>query len=500
MTESAADYDVAVVGAGPTGLALANLLAAQDVRVVLIDPNKIVCQHPRASHLDDETMRTFQQFGLSEAQQGYLVMDGYQIMNQDGKLLFSWEISDGETDQAWLSDYMFFQPDFEAALRGRLATSKNVDLLLGWDLVDLADDGTAVTLDVRQRRSDAEKSVTAAFVVGCDGANSFVRQRLAPDLVDFDGDERSLIIDVVKFKPAAGLSETIGTIVSGTRPFTHMPIVAPMSRFEFMLLADEDRETYEDPAMVYSLLEPWMEPGSYRITRSDVYLWHACVAAKWRVGRVLLAGDAAHQMPPMLGQGMCSGIRDAANLAWKLALVLRGTAGDGLLDSYEPERAPHVREMVVESTRLAKNIAALGQGQAPPKEADGEVADKAHPPIEPAIGGDADLPMAGQLAPQPRLRDGRRLDDAVGFVFTLLAPGEVLGGVDESTRQRWKRMGVVPVRVEDLEPSDWLDTHQVTGILVRPDRYVFAGFRSAEELETVTRHLSVSVFEEEIQQ
>jgi len=500
MTESDADYDVAVVGAGPTGLALANLLAGHGVRVVLIDPNKIVCQHPRASHLDDETMRMFQTLGLGEAEKDYLVMGGYEIMDPDGGLVFSWEIPEGETDQAWRSDYMFFQPDFEAVLRGKLAAAKNVELMLGWDLVDFADDGSAVTMSVRRRGSGTEKSFSASYVVGCDGANSFIRGRMAHDLVDFDGSQRSLIVDVVKFKPATGLSDVVGTIRAGSPPFTHMPIVSPMSRFEFMLLGDEDRESYEDPSMVYSLLEPWMEPDSYRITRSDVYLWHARLAAGWRAGRVMLAGDAAHQMPPMLGQGMCSGIRDAANLAWKLVLVLRGTAGAGLLDSYEPERAPHVREMIIESTRLAKNIANQGKGDARANEPAGEVGDKTHAPIDQAIGAGVKWPLAGHLSPQPRLRDGRRLDDAVGYAFAVLASGDVLSGVDGATRQRWERMGVVPVPIEEVEATGWLERHGLEGILVRPDRYVFAGFGSVDELEKATRELSVSVFDEEEQQ
>lgn len=302
---------------------------------------------------------------------------------------------------------MFFQPDFEAALRGKLAASADIELMLGWELVDFADDGSAVTLSIRNRGSGVQRSLSAAFLVGCDGANSFIRQQMSPDMEDFDGSQRSLIIDVFKFKPAAGLSETKGTIIAGARPFTHIPIVSPFSRFEFMLLGDEDLDSYADPTTSYALLEPWMEPGSYRIMRSDVYLWHARLATGWRTGRVLLAGDAAHQMPPMLGQGMCSGIRDAANLAWKLALVVRGTAEAGLLDSYEPERAPHVRDLIVESTRQANAVAAMGQGVTGAKEPAGEVVDRTHSAIGQAIRGVTEWPQAGQLSPQPRLRDGR---------------------------------------------------------------------------------------------
>lgn len=482
---SEGQFDVAVVGAGTTGLVLASLLGTLNVRVVVIDPNKLVCQHPRASHVDDETMRLIQTLGMAEAEKGYLVRGGFEVLDTSGKRLFAWDMVEGLTDQAWRSNYQFFQPDFEAVLRGKLAMTPSVELHLGWQVDGVSTSSNGVHLKLRNRETGRGQVVDAAYVVGCDGANSFIRKHLPGGIEDFDGTRRSLIVDVVKFTSATGLSDVDSFLIAGPRPVTHVPIVSPISRFQFMLLGDEDAEAFEDPNTIYGLLEEWMRPDSYRIMRSDVYTWDAQLVKGWRAGRLLIAGDAAHVMPPMLGQGMCSGLRDAANLAWKLARVTAGQAHESLLDSYEAERAPHVRKMILESTRQANTVAEVGRGRMADIPAAGETVDRKHMPIEPALAM-RQYPLAGELSRQPILVTGSLMDDLVGYAFAVLAHESVLQSVSVETRRRWADMGCVVIPASEPNMSAWLDEANVAAIIVRPDRYVLAGVVDSEQLDTAT--------------
>lgn len=485
------NYDVAIVGAGTTGLSLACLLIRQGVRVVVIDPNRIVCQHPRGSHIDDECMRFVQTLGLAEAEKKYMLMGGFGVYNERDEPLLYWEMSAGETDQGWQSDYQFFQPDFEAALRGQLAMSELADLRLGWDVTEVTQDDMGASILLRHRGSQRTVTLCSSYVVGCDGARSIVREHVMSELEDFQGTRRSLIIDVHKFKPLDTLPATSTYIKAGARPFTHQPTYSPISRFQFMLLGEEDSEQFEDPNTIYELLRPWLSPDSYRIMRSDVYVWNSHLIKGWRSGRLLIAGDAAHLMPPALGQGMCSGMRDAANLAWKLARVISGRSHPDLLDTYESERSPHVRAMIAESTRQANLIAAVGMGQ---QVAPTGVVDRPRGSLGPGLQW-LDFALSGQLSPQPRTSDGLRLDDSVGYAFMLAGRPEVLAGVSDSVKRAWRSLGAVVV--DDPGPTmlDWLSSQDLDAVVVRPDRYIFAGTRGSEELGIATEALQQALTE-----
>ncbi|MCO6000170.1 FAD-dependent monooxygenase [Actinoallomurus sp. WRP9H-5] len=184
------------------------------------------------------------------------------------------------------------------------------------------------TVRIGDRATGGTRTLQAAYIVGADGAGSFLRPYVTDDVEDLHGTQRLLIVDIHPFAHPAELPATNGFIVcEADKPVTYCPIFPPKLRFEFMLGDGDDAEEYERPTTVYRLLSRWLAPGDYRMQRTDVYEWHARLAGRWRNGRLFIAGDAAHEMPPMLGQGMCSGLRDAANLAWKLARVVTGRSG-----------------------------------------------------------------------------------------------------------------------------------------------------------------------------
>ncbi|MFF8309660.1 bifunctional 3-(3-hydroxy-phenyl)propionate/3-hydroxycinnamic acid hydroxylase [Streptomyces lydicus] len=491
-------YDIAVVGCGPVGLTTARLLAMKGLRVAAIDPNRLVCHHPRATHLDDETMRLLQTLGARDMEHRFLRHCGWTLHRPDGEPFLRQETPHAESDQGWRTDYQFHQPDFESRLRGLLAADANVDLWFGWTVSAMDQDAESVRLTLLDRSTGARTTLTAGYVVGSDGANSFVRRMIDADVEDLDGTQRSLIIDVHPFEHPAQLPEDSGFILcEGKRPVTYVPIFPPMLRFEFMLLDEDDAEELERPQSVYDLLSRWLEPGSYRIMRTDTYEWHARLVHGWRSHRVLLAGDAAHEMPPMLGQGMCSGLRDAANLAWKLAAVVKGTSPAGLLDTYETERAAHVRPYIEESARQSNLIEAFGTGDGPPGPSGSQTIERYRPLLGPGViahpGG-----AIGQLSPQPRGVHGERLDDASGYDFTVVGNRDVTSAVSADVVRLWRRLGVRVVPGTGPAVDRWLAAHSAAAAIVRPDRYTFALAADTAELEQATRDLARTALTQEV--
>lgn len=490
-------YDVVVVGAGPVGLATARLLSLRGVRVAVIDPQRIVCQHPRATHLDDETMRTLQTLGAGDLERNYLRQDGWVLQDGDGVPFLEFYNPDVESDQGWATDYQSHQPDIESRLRGLLA-SAGAALWLGWEVTGVEQTEQSVRLGIRDRSTGAEQEISGRYVVGADGAGSFLQRTLGVEVEDLHGTQTSLIIDIHPFEHPESLPRTKGFIrCAKDLPVTYCPVFPPLLRFEFMLGEQHDVHEMERPESVYQLLEPWFAPGSYRIMRTDAYEWHAHLVHGWRNGRVLLAGDAAHTMPPMLGQGMCSGLRDAMNLAWKLAMVVDGQAPEDLLDTYETERAPHVTPYIVESARQANMIEAFSHGEVPPPIGEPQVMERFRPPLGQGLTDDPEGAV-GRLAPQPRSHDGARLDDVTGYHFTVVGAPEIIAGVDEDTRELWERLGVIGLSGGGAEYESWLASHDASVALVRPDRYVFALASDITRLEEATRMLAGRVLRSEV--
>ncbi|GAA1959438.1 bifunctional 3-(3-hydroxy-phenyl)propionate/3-hydroxycinnamic acid hydroxylase [Amycolatopsis minnesotensis] len=479
-------YDIAVVGCGPVGLALARLLGLQGLRVAAIDPNRIVCHHPRATHLDDESMRILQALGAADLEQRFLRQTGWTLRRPDGAPFLEFAHAREESEQGWRTDYQFHQPDFESRLRGLLASEENVDLWFGWTVTAIDQDSGAVSVTMANRAANRVTTLKAAYAVGSDGANSFVRQVMGAEVEDLEGTQRSLIVDIHPFRHPPALPAASGFILcEGRRPITYVPIFPPMLRFEFMLLDEDDAAALERPQAVYDALSRWIEPGSYRIMRADTYEWHARLAHGWRSGKLLLAGDAAHEMPPMLGQGMCSGLRDAANLAWKLAAVVGGTSPDSLLDTYESERAAHVRPYIVESARQANLIESFGIGESHPELAAPRTLEPLRPPLGPGLTGQPGG-VAGRLSPQPRAGDGTRLDEVTGYNFVVVGKQAVPAEIADL----WQRLDVSVVADAGPAVDAWLAANSATAAIVRPDRYAFAVTADAAELEAATKELA----------
>jgi 3-(3-hydroxy-phenyl)propionate hydroxylase len=504
--------DVAIVGFGPTGATLAKLLGLAGHRVVAIERDTDVYQLPRAVHFDHEVMRLFQGMGIADRVLPHTrAAERCQFWSKDREVLVDVAMSK-PTRLGWLSDYMFHQPSLERVLRDAASEEPSVDPRLGCELVGLRDVDGEVEIEVRG--PDRSTSlVRARHVVGADGANSFVRTKIGMSLDDLVFDEPWVVVDI---RGATSLPDEAIQLCDPARPTTHIPCAHGFNRFEFMLLPHEKPEDMERPETLQALMEPWLRGEQVEIVRAAVYRFHALVAGEWLRGNVSLAGDAAHQTPPFLGQGMCAGIRDAGNLAWKLDRVLKGASSPSLLESYAEERSPHVREFISRAVQAGKIICV--QDPAIAEQRDAALLESKRRGEQPPIGTELPFfeagfiqdsenpdrhPLVGTLPPQPRVRGesgDQLLDDFTGGGFRLVLRSDAgfdAGGVGARVAALggssvvWSDApvptpGGLPVAVSvSPEAEEFFDEHGIAAFLVRPDHVLFGVARTPAEIDAL---------------
>jgi 3-(3-hydroxy-phenyl)propionate hydroxylase len=483
----AIEVEVLVVGLGPVGDVLALLMAERGIVVMAIERDPQPYCLPRAASFDDESMRTFQQLGVSDAiAENARVAREYRFVNGDGVTLMDFAFPQVSA-MGWPLAYLCHQPHIEEVLRNQMRKHALLDMRLGSRLLKI-ESNDANGAEVVITDGDGVLRVKARFVVGCDGGASTVRRLAGIDLFDYGFEEPWLVIDAL-VKDETGLSPAITQVCDPRRPLTALPMAPGRRRWEFMLLPGERAEEMMADDRIKELLAAHIDISRAEIVRKAVYQFHALVAGQWRVGSVFLAGDAAHQTPPFRGQGMCLGIRDAVNLAWKLALVVTDYADEQLLDTYQPEREPHVRATIETAIHMGRVICTLDPLVAAERDRD-MIALRAGggpPPkleMPPLRGGlISSLPRSGEIFPQPWARrkagDKKLLDDLLPHGFWLItrepgpvdfAPGELPGGVSLRLGSDFEDDGTI---------AAWLDEADADAVLVRPDRYVFGTAKRA---------------------
>jgi 3-(3-hydroxy-phenyl)propionate hydroxylase len=396
---------------------------------------------------------------------------------------------------------VFTQPPVEAALRAHAASYGSVAVRLGTELTDLQHEKDHQVLDLQD--DGGKKSETSArYLVGCDGASSAVRQRLAIQYEDLEFDEPWLVIDLlVNQRGLARLPAVSIQYCDPARPSTYLIGPGAHRRWEIMLLPGEQPAQMETDAEVWRLLSRWLAPEDATLWRVASYRFHALLAREWRRGRAFIAGDAAHQQPPFTGQGMCQGVRDVANLSWKLRLALEGQAGDGLLDTYGAERAPHVRRLTTRIKEIGRLVcerdarAAVARDKRLIEEAGGTITTMPRqqliPPLEEGFLSPVAHPANGSIFPQPRVRHANGevlLDEVAGAWFRLV----VQENFPVKETRLAKAMGVKLVRIGAgagcLEEADgilaqWFEKNACAAALVRPDHYVYGVAATPDELD-----------------
>ncbi|GGF72654.1 3-(3-hydroxyphenyl)propionate hydroxylase [Azorhizobium oxalatiphilum] len=494
-SKSADQFDIAIIGLGPVGATLANLLGLQGISTLVLERETEAYHLPRAVHFDDEVMRVFQTIGLA---QDILpctrVNPGMRFVDADGALLMDWPRPQDVGPQGWHASYRFHQPDLERILRAGLSRFPNVQTRTRCDAFAFTDTGEDVVIGYEELDTGTLRQARARYVVGCDGARSLVRRFIGASMDDLGFHERWLVVDAVLRRPKPELGDHTIQYCDPARPATYVRGPGDRRRWEITVLPEEDGRAMVNPQKVWGLLARWLSPDEAELERAAVYTFHSAVARAWRAGRLLLAGDAAHQTPPFMGQGMCAGIRDAANLAWKLAAVVQDRTCDALLDTYQSERAPDVRAYIETAVRLGGLINTCGTEaalNAAFRDADGVVRLRSREPrLGPGLAiGRADL--SGTRSPQPRLDDGRGLDTAVGYGFALLARDALWKSAGESTRQCFRQADITVVTEADgPDIAPILSDARACALLIRPDRYVAGAASDDGELAALANVLA----------
>jgi 2-polyprenyl-6-methoxyphenol hydroxylase-like FAD-dependent oxidoreductase len=500
--------DVAIVGYGPVGQALAIALAQCGHRIVVVERNDALFPLPRAVGFDHETARILQSLGVADEMHRFTaIAERYEWRTAGGLVLKAFSGLDQIGVSGWPEKLTFCQPELERVLDRRLrGCGTEVEILQGWEIVGADEHGEYVRLTAQPANAASSESfapavrreITARFVVGCDGAGSFIRRAIGAQYEEIGFSADWLVIDIKPRDPADWTADLI-QVCDPARPTTLVASGPGRRRLEFMLLPGETKADVNRPEVVWNLLRGrgWT-PDNAALERHAVYTFGAGIANRWRVGRMLLAGDAAHLTPPFAGQGLCAGLRDVASLAWRLHAVLEGYAHDGLLDTYPAERLPHVRVFTEFSVMLGGVICVLDPAAAAGRDAymlgPGAAAEDRYP--DPPLSNSSLLragdPHAGRLSLQARVAvngaEGR-FDDLLGGGFLLLGidhdPAEAL---TPEQRVFLSCLGVrsiaigLPGGVEDVEGRyhAWFAQLGAPAVLVRPDFYVFgAGEASA---------------------
>ncbi|SFL79856.1 3-(3-hydroxy-phenyl)propionate hydroxylase [Bradyrhizobium sp. NFR13] len=491
------DFQVVVVGHGPSGAVAASLLGDRGIRTLAIDRQREVYDKPRAIAIDHEILRLLDNLGAAERVLPYIApFPASQHFGAKGQLIRRIDMVAEPYPLGYTPSMVFTQPPVEAALREHAAAYDSVTVELGTELVGFEQSADRVTLHLRDD-SGTTRDVTADYVIACDGASSGVRQQLDIAFEDLVFDEPWLVVDLQVNEAALGkLPETAAQFCDPSRPTTFIIGPGNHRRFEIMLLPGEDPREMETAAQVWRLLARWITPNDATLWRAASYRFHALVAQEWRRGRIFLAGDAAHQQPPFIGQGMCQGIRDVGNLVWKLDRVLRGQSDAGLLDTYGAERSEHVRQLTSRIKAIGHVICERDPDAAAVRDerilAEGGGAPRTItrqeivPPLQTGLLTRGSRAAHGTLFPQPWVRTTqgrRRLDSVAGTGWRLVLDTRNAPEIGTDLQAILARLDIRTIRIgsctddgfteEDGVLAAWFDRHDCRAALVRPDHYVF---------------------------
>ncbi|MDT7658631.1 MAG: 3-(3-hydroxy-phenyl)propionate hydroxylase, partial [Pseudonocardiales bacterium] len=429
---------VVIVGAGPSGVTAATLLAQYGIECLVLDRWAGVYPQPRAVHLDDEICRILAYLGIGEE---FAAISrpalGLRLLDQNMRVLAAFCREHATSAHGFPEANMFDQPELEALLRANLEKQPTVRLRGDVEVTEISQDGRGrVQVDFTDHLTDQAESVLAHYVLGCDGANSVVRSAIGARMEDLGFTQRWLVMDIAT-KEELGAWEGVHQVCDPVRAATYMRIGKTRYRWEFRLQSGETAADYTEVTALQPLIAPWTKdiaPGELEVVRVAEYTFRAQLADRWRHGRIFLLGDAAHLTPPFIGQGMGAGLRDAMNLAWKLAGVLHGSLAEEVLDSYETERKPHVRSLIRlailmgwaltaggELGDLARRLIAPRLRLIPGFRQ--KVLDSKTPPLRRSAlvhRGNRVRNLAGKLCPNPVIDGHGRLDDLVAGRFVLV--------------------------------------------------------------------------------
>ncbi len=499
---------VVIVGAGPTGVTAATLVAQYGVECLVLERWPGVYPQPRAVHLDDEIYRVLAGLGVAD---DFAAISrptlGLRLLDNRFHVLAEFNREPSRSPHGFPQANMFDQPELEAVLRANLQRYACAEVRGNAEVTEITETEQGVRVSFTDRGDGRVHRVDATYLLGCDGANSTVRAQIGSAMRDLNFEQRWLVIDVAT-ETDLRQWDGVHQVCDPNRAGTYMRIAPARYRWEFQLLDGETADDFGTLTALRPLIAPWtagIPDGELTLLRLAEYTFRAQIADRWRRGNIFILGDAAHLTPPFIGQGMGAGVRDAANLAWKIAGVLHGTLAAEVLDSYEQERKPHTRAMIRLALTVGRSMTGGGRLGTmvrrvllPRLRLIPGLRDKVVDSTTPALHASALVRksrgsrwprrshrLTGTLCPNPRLTDGRRLDAVLGMGFAVITSSPLDVEAAAMLRQRLA-FGALQAQVliaeRGTELEQWLRQARATAAIVRPDRTVMLVGRDPADL------------------
>ena len=408
-------YDVAIVGFGPTGGTLANLLALQGFSILIIEKEKSFYPLPRAVHFDDEIMRVFQTIGITDKFLKHTIINkGTKFVNSKNRVVLDWPRPRSVTENGWYPSYRFHQPDLERKLRRRLKDFKKVSIMQNTKVNSLKEEKNLVKICIENINNNKISEIRAKYIIGCDGARSTIRKQIKAKFQNLGFTQKWAVVDLILKKNKKELPDRTIQYSNSKRPATYCRNVGKRRRWEFAINNAESEKKVLSNSYIWNFLKPWLKPSEAIMERKTIYTFQSAISKKWKKGRVFLAGDAAHLMPPFMGQGMCAGVRDASNLAWKIAYCLKNNHSEKLLNTYQSERYSNVIEYIKTTVKMGEFVNAVGTSNITGEVSSTQNGQKSMKSIKPKLGkglGKINDKNRGKIFPQFKLKNGKSLDN-----------------------------------------------------------------------------------------
>ena len=473
-------YDVIIVGLGPTGGTLANLLALNGFSILILEREKNLYALPRAVHFDDEIMRVFQTIGITKNfLKNTIINKGTKFVNSSGKVLLDWPRPKSITENGWYPSYRFHQPDLERNLRNRLKTFKKVKLLQNTEVIQIKNNINSVELFFKSKNKINKAS--SKYVIGCDGARSTTREQMGSVLDNLGFTQKWAVVDLILKKNKNKLPDRTIQYSNSERPATYCRNVGKRRRWEFAIQDNENEKEILSDKYIWNFLKPWLNPKEAYLERKAIYIFQSAIARKWRKGRIFIAGDAAHLMPPFMGQGMCAGIRDASNLAWKISLCIKNKHDGKFLDTYQTERFSNAKEYIETTMRMGEFVNAVGSENITDNISSGPDGTKSMQSIKPKLGiglGSNKDKNRGKIFPQLKMKNGKTLDEKFSKSPLLLTSSKL-----EKKISLNKIHSITDKDIKGL--SSLLKTYKAKAIIVRPDRFILKTCKSQNDFNRI---------------
>ena len=471
------EYDVTIIGLGPTGATLANLIALNGFSVLILEREKSHYNLPRAVHFDDEVMRVFQTIGITKDFLKYTIINkGTKFVNSKGEIVLDWPRPRKITENGWYPSYRFNQPDLERQLRKKLKKYKKVKIKHNSNVYKIKNYNGHVKVFFNNTKFNTFHEVKSKYVVGCDGANSITRKQMNTKMNNLGFTQKWAVIDLILKKNKKNLPDRTIQYSNPKQPATYCRNVGKRRRWEFAIKKQQSEKKIMSNTYIWNFLKPWLKKNEAYLERKTIYTFKSAISKQWVKGRIFIAGDAAHLMPPFMGQGMCAGIRDVSNLAWKIVKCLKNKHDEKLLKTYHSERNTNVKEYVETTMRMGEFVNAAESIEITKNISSGSDGTKSMQSIKPMLGvglGNNKDVNRGKIFPQLKLKNGKILDYKFSKSLILILASEL---------RNKKKLSKLPSINENeaIGLTTLLKSYKAKALIVRPDRFILQSCKTVK--------------------